>query len=289
MLKPDITIVVPVYNEAQSLPDLAREIDQVMTPLPWSYELLLVDDGSTDTSREVMRRLAAGDARVRVVTLPRNRGQSAALAAGFRRSRGETVVTLDADLQNDPRDVPLLLAALEGADPRSPQGQGFAVVSGVRRHRRDDWVRRISSRIANAVRRRVLDDAVTDVGCSLKAYRAEYLRKVPVFDGFHRFLPALVQMAGGSVREIDVAHRPRLYGTSKYGIHNRLWRGIVDLLGVRWMRRRWIDLDAAREDAREDIPCPSTSSGWPSASSDKPCSPLVSSSSGSSPSAASRA
>jgi glycosyltransferase involved in cell wall biosynthesis len=208
--------------------------------------------------------------------MPRNSGQSAALAAGFRLARGSSVVTLDADLQNDPADIPRVLAALDGV----------AMVSGIRRNRRDDWLRRVSSRIANRVRRAALDDGVTDVGCSLKAYRVEYLRRIPAFNGFHRFLPALVQMAGGSVREVDVAHRPRVHGTSKYGVGNRLWRGLVDLAGVRWMRRRWIDPEAAIE---ESIACPSTSSGSSSASSDKPSSPLASSSSGSSRSAASGA
>jgi glycosyltransferase involved in cell wall biosynthesis len=271
MSAPDVSIVVPVFNEERSLPDLAREIGQAMAALPWSYELVFVDDGSIDRSLEVLRGLAARDGRLRIAAFPGNRGQSAALAAGFRLARGERVVTLDADLQNDPADIPLLLAALDGV----------AVVSGVRRNRRDDWLRRTSSRIANAVRRSVLGDAVTDVGCSLKAYRSEYLRKIPMWNGFHRFLPALIQMAGGKLREVDVAHRPRLHGSSKYGVHNRLWRGVVDLAGVRWMRRRWIDPDAAIE---ETTACPSTSSGSPSASSDKPSSPLALSSSGSSPS-----
>jgi glycosyltransferase involved in cell wall biosynthesis len=271
MTQPDVSLVIPVFNEEHSLPQLAREIAEAMAGVRASYEVVLVDDGSSDGSRAAMRALAARDPRVRVAFLPGNRGQSAALAAGFRLARGERVVTLDADLQNDPADIPLLLAALDGV----------AVVSGVRRNRRDRWLRRISSRIANAARRSVLDDAVTDVGCSLKAYRAEYLRRIPTFNGFHRFLPALVQMAGGRLREVDVTHRPRVHGTSKYGVHNRLWRGVVDLAGVRWMRRRWIDPEAATE---ESTACPSTSSGSPSASSDKPSSPLASSSSGSSPS-----
>jgi len=271
MTATEVSIVVPVFNEEGSLPDLAREIAAAMAPLQRSYEVVFVDDGSTDRSREVLRDLASRDGRLRVAALPGNRGQSAALASGFRLARGGLIVTLDADLQNAPADIPLLLAALDGV----------AVVSGVRRNRRDDWLRRISSRIANAARRRVLGDAVTDVGCSLKAYRAEYLRRIPMFNGFHRFLPALIQMAGGSLREVDVTHRPRLHGTSKYGVHNRLWRGVADLAGVRWMKRRWIDPEAATE---ESIACPSTSSGSPSASSDKPSSPLALSSSGSSPS-----
>jgi dolichol-phosphate mannosyltransferase len=225
----------------------------------------------------VLRALQARDTRERNVAYTGKPGQSPALAAGFRLARGERVVTLDADLQNVPADIPLLLAALDGG-----AGDDVAVVSGVRRHRRDDWLRRVSSRVANAVRRGVLGDAVTDVGCSLKAYRAGYLRRSPVFNGFHRFLPALIQMAGGRLREVDVTHRPRLHGTSKYGVHNRLWRGVIDLAGVRWMGRRWIDLEDATEESTAS--CLSTSSGSPSASSDKPSSPLASLSSGSSPS-----
>jgi glycosyltransferase involved in cell wall biosynthesis len=276
MPTPEVSIVVPVYNEERNLPDLVREIVTAMARVGSSWEAVFVDDGSTDGSREVLRDLAGRDGRLRLAAMPRNSGQSAALAAGFRLARGERVVTLDADLQNDPADIPQVLRALDGV----------AMVSGVRRNRRDDWLRRVSSRIANRVRRRLLDDGVTDVGCSLKAYQAEYLRRIPAFNGFHRFLPALVRMAGGSVREVDVNHRARVHGSSKYGLHDRLWRGIVDLLGVRWMRRRWIDPLAAIE---ESIACPSRSSGSHSASSDKPSSPPASSCSGSSPSAASGA
>src|SRR5262245_56449084 len=158
---PDVSIVVPVYNEERSLPDLVREIAAAMANVGPSWEAVFVDDGSTDGSRQVLRDLASRDDRLRVAGLPRNSGQSAALAAGFRLARGRSVVTLDADLQNDPADIPRLLAALEGV----------AMVSGVRRNRRDDWLRRVSSRVANRVRRAALDDGVTDVGCSLKAYR----------------------------------------------------------------------------------------------------------------------
>jgi len=276
MTPPDVSVVVPVYNEEQSLPQLVAEIGAAMATLDTTWELVLVDDGSKDRSRDVMRDLARSEPHLRVAAMPRNSGQSAALGAGFRLARGGIVVTLDADLQNDPADIPRVLAALDGV----------AMVSGVRRDRHDDWLRRVSSRLANGVRRSVLDDGTTDVGCSLKAYRAEYLTRIPVWNGFHRFLPALVQMAGGTLREVDVAHRPRLHGSSKYGLHNRLWRGVADLMGVRWMKRRWVDPAAAIE---ESIPCPSTSSGSPSVSSDRPSSPLVSSSSGSSPSAARRA
>lgn len=226
-----VSIVVPVYNEQESLPVLAREIRAALEPGNLEYEVLYVDDGSTDGSAAILAGLQATDPRVRVVRLARNQGQSPALAAGFRRATGEVIVTLDSDLQNDPADIPRLLAALEGCD----------TVSGVRSRRQDSFVRRASSRIANRVRRWALDDGITDVGCSLKAYRAEYLRDLPLFKGMHRFLPALVQLAGARVREIPVNHRPRRFGQAKYGIGNRLFRALADLAAVMWMRRRWID------------------------------------------------
>ena len=233
-----VSIVIPVFNEAESLPVLAGELRAAMESLARPYEVLFVDDGSTDGSAEVLAALASSDPRVRVVRLSRNQGQSAALAAGFRRVRGEVVVTLDADLQNDPADIPLLLAALE---------DGYDLVSGVRVERHDSWVRRVSSRIANRVRDAVLHDGITDVGCSLKAYRAEHLRNVPAFMGMHRFLPALVEMQGARVREIPVGHRPRRFGEAKYGIGNRLLRGLADLWAVRWLKKRWIDRRLERE------------------------------------------
>lgn len=236
MTSPEISIVVPVFNEAESLPLLTNEIRLVLAAGP-RYEVLLVDDGSTDDSSSVIRSLAADDQRLRVFHWPENQGQSAALAAGFRHARAEVIVTLDADLQNDPADIPSLLVALADAD----------VVSGVRTDRQDSAVRRLSSRVANAARRRILRDGVTDVGCSLKVYRADFLRGVPVFDGFHRFLPALTQLQGARVSEVPVHHRPRRFGDSSYGIHNRLWRALIDLLGVRWLQRRRLDFEPTSE------------------------------------------
>jgi glycosyltransferase involved in cell wall biosynthesis len=274
---PRVSIVVPVYNEEESLPVLAEEIGAAMEGVTPDYELLWVDDGSTDGGPAVLARLAAADPRVRVLRLRRNSGQSAALAAGFANARAEVVVTLDADLQNDPADIPRLLAALDGCD----------VVCGVRTARQDTWVRRLSSRIANGVRNRLTHEAVTDVGCTLRAARAEHLRRIPVFKGMHRFLPTLLRMEGARVREVPVRHRPRRYGEAKYGIGNRLWRGIADLLAVRWMQSRWIDRGNVEEVTAWDTS--STPSGSPSASSDRPSSSAASSSSGSPPSGARRA
>lgn len=233
-----MSVVVPAYDEEESLPVLAREIREALGGAGVPYEVVFVDDGSTDRTLEVMLALAREDPSVRVLRLRPNQGQSAALAAGWSAARAPVVVTLDADLQNDPADVPRLLAELD---------RGFDVVSGVRVERRDSWVRRVSSRIANGVRNRLTGDSVTDVGCTLRACRTELLRELPVFTGMHRFLPTLLRLGGGRVTEVPVRHRPRRYGATKYGIRNRLWRGVVDLLAVRWLQRRWIDRRAVEE------------------------------------------
>jgi dolichol-phosphate mannosyltransferase len=235
---PEISIVIPVYNEEESLPLLAAEIHGALRPLGRPYEVIYVDDGSTDGSPGVLLELARQDPATRVIRQRRNSGQTAALDAGFRFARGAIVVTLDADLQNDPADIPRLLAAMNG---------GYDVVSGVRAHRRDTWVRKASSRIANGVRNRLTHDHVADVGCTLRACRAEFLRGIPVFTGMHRFLPTLLKLAGARATEIPVNHRPRLHGQPKYNISNRLWRALADLFAVRWMQKRWIDRRLAEE------------------------------------------
>jgi glycosyltransferase involved in cell wall biosynthesis len=229
------SIVVPVYNESESIRPLVEEIDAALAILDRRYEVILVDDGSTDGSDQVMRELAErgdeqGLGRVRALSLATNVGQSAALVAGFAAVRAPVVVTLDADLQNDPADIPLFLERLQHAD----------VVSGIRDHRQDDWRRRVASQVANAVRRLVLHDSITDVGCSIKAYRAETLRGIPFFDGIHRFLPSLLECYGLQVVEVTVRHRPRKFGVSKYTIRGRLGRGLLDLMGVRWLIARRI-------------------------------------------------
>ncbi len=228
--RPHISAVVPAYNEIESLPPLWDELSRALEATGRSWELLLVDDGSRDGSDRWILDLAARDPRVRPVLLEKNAGQSAALAAGLSRVRGEVVVTMDADLQNDPADLPRVLAALEHAD----------VVSGVRAVRNDSFVRRVSSRIANATRRRVLGDPITDIGCSFKAYRADVLVGLPMFVGVHRFLPALCVFRGARLVEVALSHRARAHGVSKYGVGNRLWRGIADLVGVQWLKSRLI-------------------------------------------------
>jgi dolichol-phosphate mannosyltransferase len=271
---PRISVVVPVFDEEPNLAPLVSEIGSALAGL--DYELLVVDDGSRDATPATLARLAGEEPRLRALRHDRNYGQSAALATGFLAARGELLVTLDGDLQNDPADAPRLLAELE---------RGFDVVSGVRQRRQDSWVRKVSSRIANSVRRGVLDDGISDVGCSLKVYRTRFVRRLPPFAGMHRFLPALARMAGARITELPVAHRPRRFGKSKYNISNRLWRGIADLLGVWWLQRRWVEVGAVEEIST----CTSTASGPSSASSDRPSSSAASSSSGSPPSAPSGA
>jgi dolichol-phosphate mannosyltransferase len=224
----EISIVVPVYNERDNLPPLLAEVSEAMDRLGRSYEVVFVDDGSSDGSDRVLRELRDTHPIVRVVTFARNAGQTAAMDAGFRRARGEVVVTLDADLQNDPADIPKILGDLDGWD----------AVVGVRRTRRDSLVRRVSSRVANYVRNRLSDETIADTGCSLKAYRRAALERLVLFEGLHRFLPTLLRMEGYRVRETEVGHRPRRHGESKYGIGNRLLPSFQDLLAVRWMKRR---------------------------------------------------
>lgn len=223
-----ISTVIPVFNEAASLPGLVDELLPILGGLGLSHEVILVDDGSSDGSGAWIEERSRLDPRVRGVLLEKNVGQSGAVAAGLRSSRGSVIVMLDADGQNNPADIPVLLDALRGAD----------VVSGVRTPRADSWRRRLSSRVANTVRRAVIGDTISDIGCSLKAYRREALQDIPLFVGAHRFLPALCQFRGARVVEVPVRHRPRNFGVSKYGVGDRLFRGIHDLVGVRWLKSR---------------------------------------------------
>jgi glycosyltransferase involved in cell wall biosynthesis len=234
--RPFLSVVVPVRDEEESVERLHAEVGAALAGVAGGYELLLVDDGSRDGSLARMRRIAARDPRVRVVALEDRHGQTAALDAGFRHVRGEVTATLDADLQNDPADIRRLLVELDDAD----------VVNGVRAERQDGWLRRFSSRIANGFRNHMTHETVTDVGCSLRLIRTDYLRRVKPYQGMHRFLPPPLRRDGARVIEVPVAHRPRLRGRSKYGIWNRLFVGLEDVFAVRWMQRR-----ALRYRARE--------------------------------------
>lgn len=253
----ELSLVIPVFNEEENLPVLAAEIEEVLGthgPVGRSYEVLWVDDGSTDSSPKVLAELARRDPRHRTIRLSKNSGQSAALDAGFRFARGAIVITLDADLQNDPHDIPRMLEVLDGGNG----GEGTDVVCGVRQNRQDDWVRKLSSRIANGVRNRLTHESITDVGCTLRVARSAFVKDLPFFTGMHRFLPTLLRLQGARVREIPVHHRARLHGTAKYGIGNRLWRALADLFAVRWMQKRWIDRRRAAEVLRAEAPLDDT-------------------------------
>ncbi len=239
---PKVSVVVPIHDEVESIPPLYAELTAVLKGLPGGVELVLVDDGSTDGSLALLRSLERQDPTVRVVALDGNQGQSAALAAGFRAARGEFTVMMDADLQNDPADVPRMLALLDRAD----------VVNGIRVERNDGFSKRIASRIGNGFRNWVTGESVTDVGCSLRVMRTSFVQRVKLFRGMHRFLPTLLKMEGARVIEVPVAHRPRRYGRSKYGIADRLFTGFVDVLAVRWMQSRALPWRERTEDGPDD-------------------------------------
>lgn len=233
-MKPELSVIIPVYNEEESLPLLFDILGQVLDDIGRPYEVLIVDDGSTDGSPEVMRRLQDTNPRVRIIRHRANCGLSTAMETGFRRARGDIVATMDADLQNDPRDLPLLLSKLQDAD----------AVVGWRHQRQDPLVKRISSRVANWARNRVIRDGIHDTGCSLKVYRREYVARLKMFKGMHRFLPALLQMEGARVLEVKVRHHPRRYGEPKYHLSNRLFGPFLDLMAVRWMQKRLVVVES---------------------------------------------
>jgi len=226
-----ISLIIPVYNEEENLQDLYSEIARSLSGLSCAWELLLVDDGSTDSSLAVIRALAGADERVRFLSFAKNCGQSAAFAAGFHFADGDVVVTLDADLQNDPADIPAMLDVYV---------QGVDMVIGWRAKRQDSAIKRYASRLANWVRNRISRETVRDTGCSLKVMRAELVKRIPMFTGMHRFLPTLMKLEGAKVAEVRVNHRPRSKGVSKYGIWDRAWSAAYDLLAVRWMQKRHI-------------------------------------------------
>jgi glycosyltransferase involved in cell wall biosynthesis len=207
-------------------------------------EIVLVDDGSRDgTVREMLRAREQHGRRIRVIRHDRNRGQSTAICTGVRAAHGVLIATLDGDGQNDPKDIPRLVQEL-----RARLSDGVTMVIGERRVRHDSFVRRLSSRIANKVRDALLHDGVADTGCGLKVFARSTFLELPPFDHMHRFLPALVRASGGGIIALPVSHRPRQAGRSKYGIGNRLWVGIVDLFGVRWLIRRQVAPRAGREE-----------------------------------------
>ncbi len=228
--QPELSVLLPAYNEEDCIAAIVRETVCVLHGMGRPFEILVVDDGSTDSTPARLKALCAEMPELRALRLAANSGQSAALGAAFRAARGNIFVTLDADGQNDPSDIPALVAQLDSCD----------LCCGYRAKRRDSWSKRIGSRLANAVRNRILRENIRDTGCTLKAFRADGARTLPLqFRGLHRFLPALMAMAGARIEELPVHHRPRAAGTSKYTNWGRLKETLWDLWAVRWMQKRY--------------------------------------------------
>ena len=224
----DISVVVPLYNEEESIPLLYEKLTTSLDEYGRPYEMIIVDDGSTDTSFTLLRNLAREDARLRIIRFRRNFGQTAAFSAGFDHARGEVVITIDADLQNDPYDIPKLMERVDA---------GYDIVSGWRKDRQDRFLdRKLPSIIANRLISNVTDVRLHDYGCSLKAYRREILQDVQLYGELHRFIPALASQVGGTVTEVPVNHYARQFGTSKYGI-SRTIRVMLDLITVWFLGR----------------------------------------------------
>jgi len=235
----DLSVVIPVYNEEENLPPLWDELRGVLESLKLSFEVVFVDDGSRDRSAEIIRGFRERDPRVRLVRLKANAGETAATDAGFKAAGGRWIVSMDADLQNDPHDIPAMLAHLEQWDAvtgwRVDRGEG------------DSIVRRASSRIANRVRNALSEETIQDSGCTFRAFRRECLRGLVLYRGFHRFIPTLLKMRGYRVLEVPVKNRPRRFGHSKYGVLNRVFVATADLLVVRWMKNRFLRYEVAED------------------------------------------
>jgi dolichol-phosphate mannosyltransferase len=233
MSEPEISVVLPCHNEQDNLQPLVDAIRKALEPLQRPYEIMITDDSSSDGSWALLLKLAAADPRIRAQRFEKQSGQSAALWAGMRAARGKIIVTLDADLQNDPADLPKLLAGLEQAD----------CVCGTRvqaRSQGDNFIRLASSRIANWVRNKLSDETITDAGCCYRAFRRECISDIKFFNGGHRFLPTLIRMEGFKVSEVPIGHHPRVAGQAHYGVWNRLFKSFYDLLAVRWMKKRFL-------------------------------------------------
>lgn len=230
----EISLVIPVHNEEENIEPLLVEIQAALNGL--EYEVVYVDDGSTDTTLLRLRKAAESFPRLRVIRHERSCGQSTAVLTGVQHARAPWIATLDGDGQNDPMDIPKLLAEVRFNN--TSRQEPLVCVCGYRRTRRDTWLKRLSSKIANRVRRALLKDNTPDTGCGLKVFSREAFLALPYFDHMHRFLPALFLRGGGAIVSVEVNHRERTRGESKYGLFNRLWVGITDICGVAWLQRR---------------------------------------------------
>jgi dolichol-phosphate mannosyltransferase len=232
-----LSVVIPVYNEAENVPPLLDKLSCALSDWRAPVEFLFVDDGSTDGTLDLLTAAQTRDARLRIAHFRHNLGQTAAMAAGFRLSRGRAVVTLDGDLQNDPAEIPRLVKMLNDWD----------AVCGVRVERRDGIMKRLSSRVANGFRNWVTGDDILDTGCTLKAYRRSCLEGLELYNGMHRFLPTLLKMRGYRVVQVPVTHHPRFRGKTKYGTLGRLIKTLPDVWAVRWMKKNHVDYQAVLE------------------------------------------
>jgi glycosyltransferase involved in cell wall biosynthesis len=224
----ELSLVIPAYNEQETIVALLSRIAEVFEGVDYCFEAVIVDDGSTDKTLQLLKVAKREKPWLRVITLDRNHGQTAAMSAGFRVAAGRVIATLDADLQNDPAEVPRLMAMLTDCD----------AVVGWRQKRQDPWIRKVSTRIANAVRNWLSDETIHDSACSLKVYKRHCIERMMLFEGMHRFMPTLVKMQGYKVAEVPISHHPRYAGQAKYGVWNRVFKAFFDLLAVRWMKKR---------------------------------------------------
>jgi glycosyltransferase involved in cell wall biosynthesis len=225
-----VSWVAPAYNERENLAQLVDEIHAAAERIDRPWELIVVDDASDDGSAELLDRLRADRPAMRVLRQRRRAGKAAALEAGFKAARGAHIVILDADLQNDPADVPAMLAKVASGE--------CDFVNGWRRDRNDPWIRLVSTRIGNGVRNRLTRESIRDSACGLKVFRREVTESFKMYEGLHRFLPTLAKMGGFAVEEVVVSHRPRVAGVAKFGVWNRLFNGLRDAFAVRWMQNR---------------------------------------------------
>jgi len=234
----DLSVVIPVYNEEDNIPILVEQLGDTLRKTGKSFEVVLVDDGSTDKSFEIMQQLRQENDFLHLVKFKANCGQTAAFDAGMRAALGDIVITLDADLQYDPKDI---LVVLEHHEPD-------LVVCGRRAKRQDSFVKKISSRIANWVRNKLTHESIQDTGCSLKVFPRECVKRFKLFEGMHRFFPTLARLNGYRIKEVDVQHFPRKHGESKYTTLNRVFVSFRDCLAVRWMQRRYLKYEIELEE-----------------------------------------
>jgi glycosyltransferase involved in cell wall biosynthesis len=234
---PYLSLVIPAYNEQENIPTLLQRVEASLNPIGKSFEVIIVDDGSTDSTPKLLDEAMATRPWLRILRMKKNAGQSAGFDAGFEAARGQVIATIDADLQNDPEEIPRLLPLLEE--------KKVDMITGWRRDRQDTPFRRWQSRQANRIRNWITQETVQDSASSLKIYRAGAIKGIKLFRGAHRYFPTLVKMRGGTVYETPVKHSQRFAGTAKYGFRNRAFVGIADLFGVRWMKKRYLKYEAS--------------------------------------------